>query len=90
MYPNVWPVLKKVLLGVKKKVILLVLGKMFCKYVRSIWFIMSVLVFLCLVFVWMIGEAKVLKSPTINVLVSICDLRCSNSFLYTSALVFVA
>ena len=83
MYPNVWPVLKKVLLGVKKKVILLVLGKMFCKYVGSIWFIITVPAFLCLVFVWIIGEDRVLKSPTINVVVSICDLSYSSIFLYT-------
>ena len=67
----------------RRKLVLFSLGEMFCRYLLGPIFLFS----FCLDDV-SIGESVVLKSPTINVQGSICDLNCS-VVSFTKAYTFV-
>ena len=95
IYGQFWRKFSEVL---DRRYILLCLGEMFYRYVRSIWFISSV-TFIIFLFNFClddlsIGESGVLNSPNIDVLGSTRDLRFSNfsnfSLMNVDALAFEA
>lgn len=77
---------QKFLERLRRRYIILHLGKMLCKYTRSIWFIKSIIASISLASFChddlSVHKSGILKYFTTNMWWSVCDLKCGYSFVW--------